>query len=98
MSATPAAPAIEVGHDPAARRFSALADGHEAGLDYRLQDGGMVITHTRVPTPIEGRGIASQLTRAAFEHARREGWKVRPACTYAVAWAKRHPEYQSLLQ
>lgn len=84
-------------HDPAARHFTTTVDGHRAGLDYQLQDGWMVIAHTRVPPAIEGRGVASQLTRAAFEHARGQGWKVRPDCTYAAAWARRHPEYQQLL-
>ena len=86
-----------VEHDPAAHRFTAGVDGHQAELDYLLRDGAMVITHTEVPAPISGRGIASQLALAAFEHARREGWKVRPTCTFAADWAKRHPEYHSLL-
>ena len=89
--------ATAVEHDSARQRFSLRVDGHEAGVDYELRDGSMVITHTGVPAAIERRGLASQLTRAAFEHARAAGWKVRPACTYAAAWARRHPEYQSLL-
>jgi len=88
---------MTVHHDPAAHRFTTTVDGHEAGLDYQLQDGWMVITHTGVPPVIEGRGVASQLTRAAFEHARGQGWKVRPTCSYAAAWAKRHQEYQQQL-
>jgi len=43
-----------------------------------------------------GRGIAGQLTRAAFEHAKAQGWTVRPECSYAAAWAERHPEYSDL--
>ncbi len=88
---------MTVDHDPAARRFSMTVDGYEAELDYQLQDGWMVITHTGVPAAIEGRGVASKLTRAAFEHASVQGWNVRPACTYAAGWADRHPEYSQLL-
>ena len=85
-------------HDPAAGHFTTTADGHEARLDYQLQDGGwMVIRHTKVPAAIAGGGLASRLTRAAFDHARDKGWKVRPACAYAAGWAERHPEYQQLL-
>ena len=84
-------------HDPEALRFTTTVDGHEAGVDYEWQDGWMVITHTSVPAAIAGRGVASQLTRAAFDHARGQGWRVRPACTYAAAWAERHPEYSQLL-
>ena len=88
---------MTVHHDSTAHRFSTTIDGHEARLEYQLQDGWMVITETAVPQPIEGRGVASQLTRAAFEHAREQGWNVRPVCPYAAAWAERHPEYSQLL-
>ncbi len=81
----------------AAGRFTMTVDGHEARLDYQRQVGWIVITHTGVPSAIEGRGLASQLTRAAFEYAREHGWKVRPACSYAAGWAKRHPEYAPLI-
>ena len=65
-------------------------------LDYRLADGLMTITHTGVPPQVEGRGIASALTQAAMETARAEGWKVVPACSYAAAWLRRHPEFADL--
>ncbi|MFC3551744.1 GNAT family N-acetyltransferase [Lysobacter cavernae] len=84
-------------HDPAAEVFTTTVDGVEARLDYHLADGWMVITHTGVPDAIGGRGIAGELVRAAFEHARAQGWNVRPACSYAAAWVERHPEYNQLL-
>lgn len=93
-SPAPAAPmAIEHEND----RFLASVNGIEAHLDYRLEGELMVITHTSVPDAIAGRGVAGKLTRAAFELARAQGWKVRPACSYAAGWAERHPEYGSLL-
>lgn len=78
-------------------RFELLVDGHVAVLEYRLEEGGMVITHTGVPDAIGGRGIAAVLTRAALEHARAQGLKVIPACTYAAAFIRRHGEYADLL-
>jgi hypothetical protein len=57
----------------------------------------MTITHTGVPAEVGGRGIASALVQAALETARGEGWKVLPACSYAVAWMQRHPAYADLL-
>ncbi|HSM12385.1 MAG TPA: GNAT family N-acetyltransferase [Lysobacter sp.] len=92
-SAPAAAMAIEHEND----RFVASVDGIQARLDYRLEGERMVISHTEVPEAIAGRGIAGKLTRAAFEHARAQGWLVRPACAYAAGWAERHPEYGSLL-
>ena len=88
---------LEVHHDAARSRFTVTVDGVEAVLDYHREGDRMVITHTGVPDAIGGRGIAGQLTRAAFESARERGWRVQPACSYAAAWAHRHPEYSALL-
>lgn len=84
-------------HEPDRQRFVTTVDGIEAVLDYRLDGGFLEITHTGVPDPIGGRGIASRLTLAAFEYARAEGLNVRPTCPYAAAWAERHPEFSELL-
>lgn len=87
---------FDIHHEPAARRFETRVDGHLCELDYRLAGGVMTITHTGVPVPVEGRGIASALTQAAMETARTEGWKVVPACAYAASWLRRHPEFADL--
>jgi predicted GNAT family acetyltransferase len=88
---------MDIRHDTAARCFKASLDGHDAAVEYDLLDGRMVITHTRVPDGISGRGVASRLTRAAFEHARQTGLRVRPMCSYAAGWIERHPDYRALL-
>lgn len=86
-----------VENNSAASRFETTVDGVLCVLDYRLANGVMTITHTGVPEQVGGRGIASDLTRAAFDTARREGWKVVPACSYASAYVKKHPEVADLL-
>jgi uncharacterized protein len=79
-------------HDVSARRFSTEVEGLQAVLDYTLCDGVMTITHTGVPQPIAGRGIAADLMRATLNAARSAGWKVDPACSYAAAYLRRHPD------
>ncbi|CTP83649.1 acetyltransferase [Xanthomonas translucens pv. arrhenatheri] len=88
-------PPIE--HDPQRQRFTLQLDGHEAGLDYLLQDRRLVVTHTGVPGAIGGRGLAARLVSAALEHARAQGLKVVPACSYAALFVQRHPEYADVL-
>lgn len=92
-----AAGELTVEHEPANQRLVTRAGGHEAWLDYRLQDNMMVITHTLVPSEISGRGIAGRLVGEAFEQARRFGWLVSPQCSYAAAWAERHGEVADLV-
>lgn len=87
----------EVQHDRQARRFSISLDGRQGELDYELADGLMTITHTGVPPELGGRGIGSALAAAAFAAARGAGWRIRPRCSFAAAWAEKHPEYADLL-
>jgi predicted GNAT family acetyltransferase len=81
---------IAVEHDARAHRFSTQVEGLTAVLDYHLTDGVMTITHTGVPNPIGGRGIAAELMRAALKVARAANWRVDPACSYAAAYMRRH--------
>jgi predicted GNAT family acetyltransferase len=87
----------EVRHLPEAKRFEAVIDGHACCLDYLIDGSTMRIHHTEVPSPLEGRGIAAALTRAAIDHARANGLRVQPLCGYARAWLRRHPEHADLV-
>jgi predicted GNAT family acetyltransferase len=87
---------LEIRHLNQAHRFEATVDGHVCELDYSLHGAVMTITHTGVPEQVGGRGIAGELVRTALETARREGWRVVPACSYAKLWMERHPAYSDL--
>jgi predicted GNAT family acetyltransferase len=88
---------VEVRHNPAASRFEAEVDGKLCRADYHLIDGVMRIHHTAVPRPLEGRGIAAALVRAAFAYAEANGLMVEPWCGYVRTYMKRHPETQRFL-
>ena len=87
----------DVTHDSAQSRFTATVDGVLCVLDYQLNNDVMAIVHTGVPSQVGGRGIAAELTRVALETARGNGWKVRPLCSYAAVYMRRHPDYNDLL-
>jgi uncharacterized protein len=90
---------VAVVHDPAASRFEVTVDGHLCTCQYRLYGGRlMMLTHTGVPHALRGRGIAGALVQAALDHARAQGWKVRPDCSYAETYMRRHPQTLDLLQ
>ena len=95
---TPAVPmTLVIEHLADQRRFQARVEGRACVIDYELDGGVMTITHTGVPGPLEGRGIAAELTRAALAHASSAHLKVRPLCSYARVYMQRHPETASLL-
>ena len=88
---------IEIRHNVAARRFEATVDKLLCRCDYRMHGNTMMLVHTEVPPQHEGKGYASMLVRAAFDHARENGMDVLPVCSYVGAWARRHPEVEPLL-
>ena len=88
---------LNVRHDPAAGSFEATVDGGVARVDYRMTGDVMRLVHTEVPIAAEGRGVASQLVRAALAHARQQGLRAAPMCSYVRSYMQRHPETHDLL-
>jgi uncharacterized protein len=89
--------ATAVVHNPAASRFETTVEGQLCVADYRLAGHRMTMHHTRVPPPLEGRGIAASLVAEALAHARRNAWRVQPLCSYVSAYMRRHPDTLDLL-
>lgn len=87
----------DIRHASADHRFETEVDGHTCVLDYRLDDPVMTIDRVYVPPPVEGRGIASRLTRFALDHCREHGLRVVPRCPYVAAWIRRHDDYADLV-
>ena len=86
----PALPPIH--HNAARHCFECQVDGLRCVADYALDGRVMRMTHTGVPPALEGRGIAAALVAAALAHARAEGLKVDPQCSYVRAYMQRHPD------
>ena len=90
-------PPLDIRHDADRGYFSVVVDGIKGYVQYERKDETLVATHTVVPHAIGGRGIAAQLVERLFEHARAEGLKIQPHCSYVAAWVRKHPEVADLL-
>lgn len=88
---------VNVHHRPEVGRFEALVDGHLSVAEYHVRDGVMHMTHTGVPSVLQGRGIAAALVREALAHARAQGLRVDPLCSYVRVYMQRHPETLDLM-
>ena len=86
-----------IDHRPEHGRFQTTVDGHAGVAEYRLANGVMLMTHTEVHPALQGRGIAAALVNAALAHARAQGLKVNPLCSYVRAHMRRNPPTQDLL-
>ena len=86
-----------VHHNSGQSRFELEQEGHLAVLEYQLGEGKIVFTHTGVPQELGGRGLGSLLARAGLDHARANGLKVVPLCSFIAGYIQKHPEYQDLV-
>jgi uncharacterized protein len=84
---------MDVRHNEARSRYELDTPHGVAIAVYSVQGSNAVFTHTEVPPEDEGKGIATQLVRAALDDTRRRGLKIVPACSFVVAFVRRHPEY-----
>lgn len=75
-------------------RYRALLAGTEVGYSEvdPIATDGLLIKHTEVSPPFEGRGFGGRLVQHILEDARRQGRGVIPVCPYAAAFIKRRPE------
>lgn len=87
---------MTVRHNVAEHRYEMETDHGLAIAVYREQGDRAIFTHTEVPPQDEGKGIASQLVRAALDDTRSRGFKIVPACSFVVAFVRRHPEYAAV--
>ena len=84
-------------HNEEASRFEIQAPEGLSVLEY-LRDGDrIVMTHTEVPTALEGRGYAGALTTAALAWVRESGLRAVPACPYVRTFVGKHREYADIL-
>lgn len=83
----------KVTHYPTRQCFEIELENMTAYAEYRLTDNSLDIIHTFVPSALEGKGIASALTEAAYDYAKANHLKPEGTCSYAAVWLKRHPEY-----
>lgn len=66
----------------------AAADGSEPEV--------RVATHTVVPRPIGGRGVAAQLVERLVADAREKGFRIAPQCSYVADKFSDNPDWSDL--
>ncbi|WP_370246170.1 GNAT family N-acetyltransferase [Erythrobacter sp. HKB08] len=80
-------------------RYTAnVADSdHRGYLDWEADGENVrIATHTLVPPPIGGKGIAAMLVEHLVADARRKGFKVEARCSYVAKKFDENPEWSDL--
>lgn len=85
---------MTVTHNTAESRYELPTESGLALAVYRQIGDRRIFTHTEVPPADEGKGYASRLVKGALEDTKQAGFKIEPACSFVVAYVRRHPEYR----
>ena len=89
---------IDIQHVPESNRYEARDGDDVVGLlAYETRGDVVVLTHTEVEPPAEGRGVGSGLARTALDDIRAGSKQVDPQCPFVAAWIDRHPDYGDLI-
>lgn len=87
----------EIHDNVEARRYELTVDGETAVVIYNPVAGGLLITETIVPIPLEGRGIASRMAKHVLADLKARGLVILPTCPFFAGYLKKHPEYTELV-
>lgn len=78
-------------------RFENIIGDQVVFANYRREGDVVTIVYVEAPPELRGSGAAGALMQDIAEDARAKGYKLYPICGYAVAWLRRHEEYNDLL-
>ncbi|VAX23400.1 Predicted acetyltransferase [hydrothermal vent metagenome] len=66
-------------------------------IEYIKEKDKIYLTHTEVPTNLEGKGIGSDLVKNVLEDIERKNLTLIPLCPFVALYIKRHPEWKKLV-
>ncbi len=63
----------------------------------KTKNGEIYLTHTEVPSALEGKGVGSSLVRLALEDIERRQLRLVPLCPFVAGYVQKHPEWKRLV-
>ena len=63
----------------------------------KTKNGEIYLTHTEVPSALEGKGVGSSLVRLALEDIERQQFRLVPLCPFVAGYVQKHPEWKRLV-
>lgn len=88
---------LELLDNKATHRFELVIDGHTAFIEYMERPEHILLEHTEVPDILSGKGVAAALVEKTFQYLEAKGQKIIPHCPYILAFLKKHPEWNRLV-
>ena len=77
--------------------FEYIQDGDsKAQINWSQEGDTMVMSSTHVSEELRGQGVGKQLLDAAADYARKNGYKMKAVCPYAVESFGKSSEYNDV--
>ena len=70
---------------------------YDAIMKFEVHDNVYVITSTKVPEALQGKGYGKVMMETILPEFERLGVTIKPVCSYVVQYMSRHPEWSHLL-
>jgi len=80
-----------------AKQYEFHIEGVITKIEYIKAQNNIYLTHTEVPTKLEGKGIGSSLVKMALEDIKKKKLTLVPLCPFVALYIKRHPEWKELV-
>ena len=78
-------------------RFEMAFEDGMVWADYARNGDTLAVLHVEAERPLRGSGAAGIFMEALANHARDKGLKLRPICSYAAVWLRRHRDHHDVL-
>lgn len=65
--------------------------------EYRVSGNEVTMTHTKVETENEGKGLGSELARQALDDLKARGMRIVPACHFIADYVRKNSQYAELV-
>ena len=79
------------------KRYEFQLPEHIPLIEYIRTKDKIYLTHTEVPTALEGQGIGHELVRQALEDVKAKNLTLIPLCPFVAGYIKEHPEWRELV-
>ena len=72
-------------------------DGLHPRIEYIKTKEKIYLTHTEVPTKLEGRGVGKKMVKVVLDDIREKDLTLIPLCPFVATFIKKTPEYRDLV-
>jgi predicted GNAT family acetyltransferase len=79
------------------KRYEFSLPEHTPLIEYIRTKDKIYLTHTEVPTALEGQGIGTELVKQVLDDIKQKDLELVPLCPFVAAYIKKHPEYKALV-